>query len=58
MEGQGAPENNQETARCLRAPCSEFWIIQMDDCKYLKMLMDNMPWKLEEEGHREVACLH
>ncbi len=47
----------RNSARCLRAPFAEFWIIQMDDCYYLKMLMDSMTRRLEEVVERQGASI-
>jgi hypothetical protein len=36
---------------------ARFWIIQIDDCKYLKMLVDSIPRRLEEVIERQGASI-
>jgi hypothetical protein len=59
VEGQGAPENNQEQCKILEdqriKEIKRLWIIKMDNSKYLKKLMDSMPRRLQEVIVRQGA---
>jgi hypothetical protein len=59
VEGQGAPENSQETMQISEyqriKEIKRLWIIKMNKSEYLKKLMDSMPWWLEEVIVRQGA---